>query len=163
MSPTKRCLYCGNFYVPDRRTATAQKACSRAGCRRERQRRAYQAWAARNHDYDSARRGTIRGWATDYPTYWKGYRQTHPADAERNRRRTRERLRAQRAMFAKQNAIRLDPVGYLEGLRGSPMFAKPNAMARPIEGILTYLVIREVFAKQNAIETAGSEPVDSAA
>ena len=163
MPLTKRCLYCKTLFVPNPRTAKAQKACSRTACRRERQRQAYQAWAVCNRDYDSARRGNIRRWAKGFPDYWKRYRQTHPAYRERNRRRTRERLRAKRAMFAKQNAIRLDPVGYLEGLRGTPMFAKQNAITPPIEGILTYLVTREVFAKQNDIERSGSEPVDSAA
>ena len=163
MLPTQRCHYCARDYVPDPRTAAFQKSCRRSACRQARQRCAYQSWWARNRDYDQPRRGTIRRWAKDYPSYWKRYRQTHPAYSERNRRRTRERLRDRRAMFAKQNAIRQDPVGYLKGLQGGPLFAKQNAMARPIEGILTYLVTREVFAKQNAIGTAGSEPVDSAA
>jgi hypothetical protein len=163
MPSTKRCLYCGNCYVPDPRTAAEQKACRRKACRRERQRRAYAAWAMCNRDYDGARRGTIRRWAKDYPDYWKRYRQTHPAYSQQNRRRTRERLRARRAMFAKQNAIRQDPVGYLEGLKGGPLFAKQNAMTRPIEGILTYLVTQQVFAKPNAIGAGGTEDVDSAA
>ena len=163
MPPAKRCLYCDKAYVPDPRTAEDQKACTRRPCRRERQRRAYQAWAARNRDYDSARRGNIRRWAKDYPNYWKRYRQTHPAYRKRNRIRTRERLGAARAMFAKQNAIRQDPVGYLEGLKRDPLFAKQNAMARPVEGILTYLTVREVFAKPNAIGTDTTDDVHSAA
>ena len=163
MPSTRRCVCCGNSYVPDPRTASSQKACARKACRRERQRRACQAWAKRNRDYDGARRGNIRRWAKDYPDYWKRYRQTHLAYDRRNRRRTRERLRARRAMFAKQNAIRQNPVGYLEGLRTGALFAKQNAMTRPIEGILSYLVSREVFAKQNAIEAGGTKSVDSAA
>lgn len=163
MPSNKQCRYCGRGYVPDPRTATEQKACWRKACRQERQRRAYRAWAMRNRDYDSARRSNIRRWAKDYPDYWKRYRQDHPAYSERNRRRTRERLRTQRTMFAKQNAIRQNPVGFLEDLRGGPMFAKQNAMARPIEEILTYLVIREMFAKPNAIGTVGADDVDSAA
>ena len=163
MPSTKRCVYCGKSYRPDPRTATEQKACQRNACRRERQRRAYQAWAARNRDYDSARRGNIRSWAKDYPDYWKRYRQTHPAYRERNRRQTRERLRVARAMFAKQNAIQQDPVGYLEGLKRDPLFAKQNAMARPVEGILTYLVTQKMFAKQNTIGTGSADDVHSAA
>ena len=154
MPPTQRCHYCGRDYVPDPRTAAFQKSCRRSVCGQARQRHAYQSWWARNRDYDQPRRGNIRRWAKDYPDYWKRYRQTHPAYAQRNRRRTRERLKAARAMFAKQNAIQQDPVGYLEGLKVGPMFAKQNAIARPIEGILTYLVTREVFAKPNAIGTA---------
>ena len=163
MPSTQPCCYCGRDYVPDPRTAAFQKSCRRSACRQARQRHAYQSWWARNRDYDQPRRGNIRRWAKDYPDYWKRYRQTHPAYSERNRRRTRERLRAQRAMFAKQNAIRRDPVGYLEGLKVGPMFAKQNAMARPIEGILTYLVSREVFAKPNGMGSAESNDVDSVA
>ena len=140
MPSTQRCHYCGRDYVPDPRTAAFQKSCRRSACRQARQRHAYQSWWAQNRDYDQPRRGEIRRWAKDYPDYWKRYRQTRPAYAQRNRRQTRERLRARRAMFAKQ-----------------------NAMAHPIEGILTYLVTREVFAKQNAIGTAGTNDVDSAA
>ena len=163
MLSTKRCLYCRKSYVPDPRTAEDQKACRRRPCRRERQRRALQAWAAHNRDYDETRRDKIRRWAKDYPNYWKRYRQNHPGYRERNRRRTRERLRDQRAMFAKQNAIRRDPVGYLEELKADPLFAKQNAMARPVEGILTYLTVREMFAKPNAIGPEGPDDVHSAA
>ena len=151
MPPTQRCHYCSRNYIPDPRTAAFQKSCQRSICRQARQRQAYQSWWERNRDYDQPRLGNIRRWAKDYPNYWKRYRQTHPSYRERNRRQTRERLRAARAMFAKQNAIQQDPVGYLEGLRGSSMFAKPNAMARPIEGILTYLRVRAGFANPNAI------------
>jgi hypothetical protein len=56
-------------------------------------------------------------------------------------------------MFAKQDAIRSDPVGYLEGLRGPGMFAKQDAMARPVDGILTFLAAREVFAKPKTIDS----------
>jgi hypothetical protein len=163
MPSTKRCLYCGKTYVPDPRTVGDQKACTRSPCRRERQRRAYQAWAARNRDYDDTRRDKICRWAKDYPDYWKRYRKDHPGYSERNRRRTRERLRGRRLMFAKQNAIRRDPVGYLEGLKADPLFAKQNAMTRPVEGILTYLTVREMFAKPNAIGSGGSDDVHSAA
>jgi hypothetical protein len=109
-------------------------------CRRARQRQAYRSWWGRNHDYDGARRGSIRRWAKDYPDYWKRYRQSHPAYAERNRRRTRERLRAKRAMFAKQNA----------------------RLSRVMEGILTFLALREGFANQNDIGSAAANAVSSA-
>jgi len=62
-------------------------------------------------------------------------------------------------VFAKQDAIRQNPVGYLEGLRAGPLFAKQDAMGRPIDGILTYLVAQRVFAKQDGI---ASSPADRA-
>ena len=60
-----------------------------------------------------------------------------------------------RLVFAKQDAIRRDPVGYLEGLRGPGMFAKQDAIAKPVDGILTFLAAREVFAKPKDIAPAG--------
>ena len=82
--------------------------------------------------------------------------ETHAAYAERNRAKTRERLRCRRAMFAKQNAIRKNAVGYLQGLRTGAWFAKQNAMSRPVDGILIFLTLREVFAKQSPIALTGA-------
>jgi hypothetical protein len=149
----KRCWVCRDWYRPDPRTRRFQKVCGKTACRRERQRRAYGGWAARNRDYDDARRDKIRRWAKD-SDYWKHYRQTHAAYAERNRAKTRERLRRRRAMFAKQNAIRKNAVGYLQGLRTGAWFAKQNAMTHSIDGILIFLTLREVFAKQSLIALA---------
>jgi hypothetical protein len=149
----KRCRVCQGWYRPDPRTRGFQKVCEKPDCRGERQRRAYGAWAARNRDYDGARRDKIRRWAKD-TDYWKRYRQTHVAYVEHNRTKTRERLRSRRAMFAKQNTIQKDAVGYLKGLRTGPLFAKQNAMTRPVDGILIFLTLREVFAKQNPIAPA---------
>ena len=158
----KRCRICGDDFRPDPRTRRIQKVCPKPACGQERQRRAYRAWAMRNRDYDSARRGNIRRWAQG-ADYWKRYRQRHPAYTKRNRGQSRERMRVHRAMFAKQNAIRQDPVGYLKGLRAGPLFAKQNAMRRPVEGILTYLVARAVFAKQNAMALTPASMASSGA
>lgn len=95
----------------------------------------------------------MRQWAAGYPTYWRSWRAAHPDYVERNRVQTRERQKASRLVFAKQDAIRRDPVGYLEGLRGPGMFAKQDAMSRPVDGILTFLVDQALFAKQSGIDS----------
>ena len=47
-------------------------------------------------------------------------------------------MRLRRARVAKQDAIRRDPVGYLQGLRGVGFVAKQDAIAR-LDGIVDYL------------------------
>jgi len=139
--------------MPDARTARFQKVCGATACRRERKRLANAGWWAKNGDYDTARQGKKRAWVTAYPNYWQSYRAQHPDYVERNCELTRERLKASRLMFANQDAIRSDPVGYLQGLRSPGMFANQDAITGPIDGILTFLVQREVFANQDGIDS----------
>ena len=148
----KRCRVCKEWFMPDARTARFQKVCGTATCRRERKRLADARWWAKNGDYDIARQGKKRVWAAAYPTYWQSYRIQHPNYVQRNREQTRRRLKVSRLVFANQDAIQRDPVGYLEGLRSPGMFANQDAITRPVDGILTFLVNREVFANQDAID-----------
>lgn len=141
----KRCRVCRDWYWPDPRTRGLQKVCAKPDCHRERKRQADTQWRANNPGYRD--QDKVRKWAAAYPNYWQRWRAAHPDYVERNRDQTRERLKASRLMFAKQDAIRRDPVGYLEDLKRPGMFAKQDAMARPVDGILTFLATREVFAK----------------
>jgi len=148
----KRCRMCRDWYRPDPRTRGIQKACGKPVCRRERKRQADRRWWASNPGYRDAAK--TRQWAAGSPSYWQRYRASHPDYAQRNREQTRERLKASRLVFANQDAIRRDPVGYLEDLRSPGMFANQDAISRPVDGILTFLVGREVFAKQSGIDPA---------
>ncbi len=47
----KRCPYCGDHYTPYIRAAETQESCSKAACRKKRQRKAYKAWRVANPDY----------------------------------------------------------------------------------------------------------------
>src|SRR5687767_15163635 len=147
----KRCMVCGEPFQPHPRTRRFQKACGKPACRKRRKHEADRRWRSKNSDYGASRRGKLRQWAAAYPDYWRHWRATHPGYTKRNREQSLERMRRSRLMFAKQDAIRCDPIGYLEGLRVGLLFAKQDAIARPIEGILSYLVAREVFAKPNGI------------
>lgn len=153
---TKCCAICGKPFTPDARTRQFQKVCAKASCRRARKRLADQAWRAKNPGYGAGRVVKTRAWAEQYPDYWKRYRQDHPDYARRNRDQTRARIRASRLVFAKQVAIRKNPVGYLAGLRTRPLFAKQDAITAPIDGILTFLTTRELFAKPNPMAPAGA-------
>lgn len=45
---TKRCHYCGQFFVPDARAVKTQKACARAECRKARKKEAHKKWCEDN-------------------------------------------------------------------------------------------------------------------
>lgn len=152
----KHCEICGAPFTPDPRTRRFQKVCDQVSCRRARKRRADQAWRVKNPGYSVGRAGKTRAWAKAYPDYWRQYRAAHPDYVQKNRERSRDRMRRSRLLFAKQDAIRRDPVGYLEGLRPRPLFAKQDAMAASLDGILVYLAAREAFAKPNDMASAPS-------
>lgn len=48
---TKRCKYCGQFFVPDPRALKTQKACARDECRKARKREAQKSWRQENVEY----------------------------------------------------------------------------------------------------------------
>lgn len=48
---TKRCKYCGQFFVPDPRALKTQKACARDECRKARKREAQKSWRQDNIEY----------------------------------------------------------------------------------------------------------------
>ena len=159
--PQKLCGVCGDLFAPDARTRGFQKVCGKPACRRERKRLADARWRANNPGYRD--KDKVRQWAAGYPGYWRAWRAVHPVYMERNRQQTRERVQASRLLFAKQDAIQGDPVGYLEGLRLEAMFAKQDAMIpRLMEGILTFLTLREVFAKPKTIDSIPAAVASSA-
>ena len=56
-------------------------------------------------------------------------------------------------MFATQDAIRRDPVGYLQGLRAGAMFATQDSITRCINGIILYLAaVPGRFATQDSMD-----------
>lgn len=47
----KQCLFCGQYFTPDRRVKDRQKACRRPECRKARKKAAQKAWVKKNPDY----------------------------------------------------------------------------------------------------------------
>jgi len=47
----KRCLFCGRYFIPDRRVGHRQKSCPRPECRKARKKAAQEAWLKKNPDY----------------------------------------------------------------------------------------------------------------
>lgn len=151
MAKQKRCVFCGDAFTPNPRTQH-QIACVKPACRKKRKRQADATWRRNNRDWFEGRRAKVRQWAQAYPDYWRKSRASRPQYREREK----ERMRQRRARVAKQDAIRRNPVGYLEGLRGLRRVAKQDAIVR-LDGIVDYLEAWAV-AKPNAMApgTAGS-------
>lgn len=61
---TKRCQYCGQFFVPDARAVKTQKACARAECRKARKREAHKKWCEDNPE-------SFKNHYRDYVVPWR--------------------------------------------------------------------------------------------
>lgn len=58
----KKCLFCGRFFLPDRRVKERQKACFREGCRKARKQKAQREWVGKNPGYFEGRYGYVKEW-----------------------------------------------------------------------------------------------------
>lgn len=58
----KKCLFCGRFFIADRRARKRQKACLREGCRKARKQKAQRAWVEKNPGYFKGRYGYVKEW-----------------------------------------------------------------------------------------------------
>ena len=90
MAMKKVCEQCGRQFTPSRH-ASRQKDCGRERCRQQRRREWQRAKLRRDPEYQENQAAAQRKWREAHPDYWAEYRQGHPASAERNRRRQRER------------------------------------------------------------------------
>lgn len=59
---TKRCLFCGQFFVPDHRVKQRQKACSNPECKKKRKKASQDAWVKNNPGYFTGRYPYIKLW-----------------------------------------------------------------------------------------------------
>jgi hypothetical protein len=145
------CLYCGRWYRPDVRTAQlqVQKACRRKECGKARKQAADRAWR-RNNPKSREVREQEREWAKKHRDYWRRWRANHGAYRERER----ERVGLRRLRVAKEDAIRRDPVGYLEGIRSLGSVAKEDAIGERLDGIVDYLEACSGVAKANDMAIA---------
>ncbi|YCQ11111.1 hypothetical protein M1D44_14050 [Ralstonia sp. SA306] len=102
MRPARLCAACGHLFLA-RPQVPKQRFCSAASCQRERRRRWQKRQLSADTDYrDNQARARVR-WAQRHRDYWRSYRKTHPAYAERNRvlqRARNDRRRAIAKMYA---------------------------------------------------------------
>ncbi len=58
----KRCLFCGQFFVPDPRVGERQKACHRELCKKRRKILAQRRWCENNPGYFQGRYPYVKQW-----------------------------------------------------------------------------------------------------
>lgn len=58
----KKCLYCGKYFVPDRRVGTRQKACHRDKCKESRKQEAQKNWCRKNPEYFKGDYWRVKEW-----------------------------------------------------------------------------------------------------
>jgi len=58
----KRCLFCGQFFVPDSRVKDRQKACYREPCKQKRRTMAQRRWCEKNPGYFQGRYPYVKQW-----------------------------------------------------------------------------------------------------
>jgi hypothetical protein len=58
----KRCLFCGQFFIPDSRVGDRQKACHREPCKKKRKRVAQDWWCENNPGYFQGRYPYVKQW-----------------------------------------------------------------------------------------------------
>jgi len=58
----KKCLFCGQFFVPDPRVGERQKACHREQCKRKRKTVAQRRWCENNPGYFQGRYPYVKQW-----------------------------------------------------------------------------------------------------
>ena len=91
----KRCLFCGQLFLPEPRQKAKQYACSDPHCQGDLKNAKQLRWLSGNPDYFRGRYVKTRAWLSSRPGYLARYRQKHPEKVERdNAARKRRHLRA---------------------------------------------------------------------
>ena len=79
----RKCMSCGEFFIPDHRSGERQRYCSAAECRHASKAASQAAWLARpaNHDYFSGpvHVARVQSWRAAHPGYSRG--KTRPSQA----------------------------------------------------------------------------------
>ena len=93
----RRCFYCQQVFWPDP-YRPQQLVCSQANCQRQRRRYYHRQKIASDPVYQQVCVESPRKWREAHGDYWKKYRQDHPEQVERNRRK--QRLRDEKRRLA---------------------------------------------------------------
>jgi hypothetical protein len=74
-SAQRKCQYCKEFYVPDRRNLHHQSYCSKPACRKQSKAESQRRWLEKpdNHNYFSGSQNSqrVNEWRKRHPGYWR--------------------------------------------------------------------------------------------
>lgn len=173
-----RCPYCGRWYAIHPRLWGRQKTCGRAECRAKHKAALNRKWREAHPTKQQERDEQVKARRREQK-YWDKRRAQRPDEVERNRKKTRMRMKLLRAKRKEAARILKAPLQYLEGLgvAKEEMFAtqesirpvarraewpRPSVFAtqEPIAalavGVWKYLKARELFATQEGVAAQGS-------
>lgn len=173
-----RCPYCGRWYAIHPRLWGRQKTCGYAECRAKHKAVLNRKWREAHPAKQQERDEQVKARRREQK-YWNNRRAQRPDEVERNRKKTRVRMRLLRAKRKEAAQILKAPLLYLEGLgvAKEEMFAtqesigpvarraeqpRPSVFAtqEPIAaltvGVWKYLKARELFATQEGVAAQGA-------
>ncbi len=78
----KRCVYCGRYFVPDRRVGDRQKSCKKLECRRKRKKESQRRWVEANPGYFEGRYEYLKEWRQQNPDYQRRWRAGRRAEIQ---------------------------------------------------------------------------------
>lgn len=133
----KRCPYCGCHYIPYIRAAKAQKSCSRAVCRKKRQRQSYKSWRDKNPEYFRGRYIKVKQWLAAHPDYQRGYRAKNPEYTVANNAGQRRRRKKQKRFRTDiQNGLFRRKIARIQGISTTDI---QNGLIQKVDGLLGLL------------------------
>jgi hypothetical protein len=103
----RRCRYCQKGFQPSK-FQPRQQVCGAPDCQLRRRSDYHGEKIAADPVYREVCRDSPRKWRARNPGYWKRYRETHPAKAERNRQQQKVRDRKRRLCLLANNTSALD-------------------------------------------------------
>ena len=112
-----RCPYCKQLFRPDP-YHPQQLVCSHTNCQRQRRRAYHRDKIASDPVYQQVCVESPRKWRAAHADYWKKYRQNHPEQVERNRRKQRLRDEKRRLTNLANNNLAICQV---------PVFQSPDS------------------------------------
>ena len=162
----KKCIHCGQSFLPDPRVGRRQKRCAEEECRKAANRRKVRKWVQCNPDILPSLQAKMRVWAKAYPDYWRRYRKEHPDYCQRDNQRRAASLRKQRcsAKLTSMRTIAVEKLQRIEELAPENCSAKLTQRDRRVDGIMDYLlwtVKKPLSAKQTHIGLRAASQVES--
>lgn len=153
------CVHCDSPLPPGKRNPK-QQYCGRLECQRARKRKWQKEKLQSDPCYKENQKQANKDWQKNNPAYWQGYRSRNSEYAERNRVKSRDRMRLRRQVvlavqkFAKMDASFVDErrlSGYYALLPFGDMFAKMDVKILKVDVAVSFPGIQQDVCKERTV------------
>jgi len=153
------CVHCDSSLPPGKRNPK-QRYCGRLECQRARKRQWQKEKLQNDPCYKENQKQANKDWQKNNPDYWQGYRSKNKGYAERNRVKSRDRMRLRRQValavqeFAKMDASLVDEQrlsGYYALLPFGDMFAKMDVKILKVHAPGIFPGIQQDVCKERTV------------